>query len=84
MAGTPNDGSLDTLDYSPLRTLTNLGSIAWQHKSLVLLGVTISLVLGGFAYVQPSQSGSAPGEPIELAPEPSWGRVAYRRSDAAI
>ncbi len=27
-----------------------------------------------FAYVQPSRS----DEPIELAPEPSWGRVAYR------
>jgi hypothetical protein len=30
---------------------------------------------GGFAYVQPDRS----GEPIELSPEPSWGRVAYRR-----
>jgi len=28
-----------------------------------------------FAYVQPDRG----GEPIELAPEPSWGRVAYRR-----
>ena len=27
-----------------------------------------------FAYVQPDRN----GEPIELAPEPSWGRVAYR------
>ena len=27
-----------------------------------------------FAYVQPERD----GEPIELAPEPSWGRVAYR------
>jgi hypothetical protein len=27
-----------------------------------------------FAYVQPERR----GEPIELAPEPSWGRVAYR------
>ena len=35
---------------------------------------------GGFAYVQPVDPLSrAGGEPIELAPEPSWGRVAYRR-----
>ena len=26
-----------------------------------------------FAYIQPDRD----GEPIELAPEPSWGRVAY-------
>jgi hypothetical protein len=33
-----------------------------------------------FVYVQPPNSHSAAGrEPIELAPEPSWGRVAYRR-----
>jgi hypothetical protein len=35
---------------------------------------------GGFAYIQPADPSSASaGEPIELAPEPSWGRVAYRR-----
>ena len=28
----------------------------------------------GFTYVQPDRD----GEPVELAPEPSWGRVAYR------
>lgn len=30
---------------------------------------------GGFTYIQPERN----GEPIELAPEPSWGRVAYVR-----
>jgi hypothetical protein len=30
---------------------------------------------GSFVYVQHDRS----GDPIELAPEPSWGRVAYRR-----
>ena len=30
-----------------------------------------------FAYVQPDRDGA----PIELAPEPSWGRVAYRPTD---
>ena len=29
----------------------------------------------GFIYIQPDRG----GEPIELAPEPSWGRVAYVR-----
>jgi hypothetical protein len=29
---------------------------------------------GGFVYVQHD----GVGDPIELAPEPSWGRVAYR------
>src|SRR5947199_7597392 len=28
-----------------------------------------------FAYVQPDRD----GEPVELSPEPSWGRVAYKR-----
>jgi hypothetical protein len=33
---------------------------------------------GTFAYVQPADTGSGRrAEPIELAPEPSWGRVAY-------
>src|SRR6202453_968099 len=30
---------------------------------------------GAFAYIPPDRG----GEPIELAPEPSWGRVAYVR-----
>jgi hypothetical protein len=30
---------------------------------------------GTFVYIQPDRD----GEPIELAPEPSWGRVAYVR-----
>jgi hypothetical protein len=30
---------------------------------------------GAFVYIQPDRG----GEPIELAPEPSWGRVAYVR-----
>jgi hypothetical protein len=28
-----------------------------------------------FSYIQPDRH----GEPVELAPEPSWGRVAYKR-----
>jgi hypothetical protein len=28
-----------------------------------------------FSYIQPDRD----GEPVELAPEPSWGRVAYKR-----
>jgi hypothetical protein len=33
---------------------------------------------GAFVYIQPERG----GERIELAPEPSWNRVAYRRSRA--
>ena len=44
------------------------------------LGVAFDEETGGFAYVQPASTRStAGGEPIELAPEPSWGRVAYNR-----
>ena len=37
------------------------------------LDVTFDADRHAFAYVQPDGD----GEPIELAPEPSWGRVAY-------
>src|SRR6476646_9487737 len=44
------------------------------------LGVSFDAESGSFAYVQPAGPGLADGaEPITLAPEPSWGRVAYRR-----
>ena len=45
-----------------------------------LLGFAFDEETGAFAYVQPADPRSpSSGEPIELAPEPSWGRVAYRR-----
>jgi hypothetical protein len=37
------------------------------------LDVAFDTVTHSFAYVQPERG----GEPVELAPEPSWGRVAY-------
>ena len=37
------------------------------------LDVAFNVESHTFAYVQPERD----GEPIELAPEPSWGRVAY-------
>jgi hypothetical protein len=37
------------------------------------LDVAFDSELQSFSYVQPDRD----GEPIELAPEPSWGRVAY-------
>jgi hypothetical protein len=37
------------------------------------LDVVFDAELGAFRYVQPDRG----GEPVELAPEPSWGRVAY-------
>lgn len=39
------------------------------------LDVIFDAAVGGFTYIQPDRG----GEPIELAPEPSWGRVAYFR-----
>lgn len=39
------------------------------------LDVVFDAASGGFIYIQPDRN----GEPIELAPEPSWGRVAYVR-----
>jgi len=40
------------------------------------LDVAFNEQTNSFAYVQPDRG----GEPIELSPEPSWGRVAYRSS----
>jgi len=37
------------------------------------LDVCFDAVAQSFTYVQPDRG----GEPVELAPEPSWGRVAY-------
>jgi hypothetical protein len=35
---------------------------------------------GAFTYIQPADAGTGRrAEPIELAPEPSWGRVVYQR-----
>ncbi len=63
-----------------LRRLVFRGAWLDQRVKEGELSVTFDEHTGAFAYVQPSDPGSmSPGEPIELAPEPSWGRVAYRR-----
>jgi hypothetical protein len=63
-----------------LRRLVFRGAWLDQRVNEGELSVAFDEETGSFAYVQPvdplSQAG---GEPIELAPEPSWGRVAYRR-----
>ncbi len=64
-----------------LRRLVFRGAWLDQRVKEGELGVAFDGETGTFAYVQPNSSG--PGEPIELAPEPSWGRVAYKRSDQA-
>ncbi len=48
---------------------------AWLDQRVLEgeLEVTFDPGAGAFAYVQPDRG----HEPIELAPEPSWGRVAY-------
>jgi hypothetical protein len=70
-----------------LRRLVFRGAWLDQRVNEGELGVAFDEETGSFAYVQPvdvrstfaGADGSAAGEPIELAPEPSWGRVAYTR-----
>jgi len=45
------------------------------ERLFVLKDIVFDDDTGGFVYIQPDRG----GEPIELAPEPSWGRVAYVR-----
>jgi hypothetical protein len=58
-----------------LRRLVFRGAWLDQRVNEDELGVAFDEATGGFVYVQPERA----DEPIELAREPSWGRVAYRR-----
>jgi hypothetical protein len=64
-----------------LRRLVFRGAWLDQRVKEGELSVVFNEQTGSFGYVQPADRGSRAGvgEPIELAPEPSWGRVAYRR-----
>ena len=63
-----------------LRRLIFRGAWLDQRVKEGELAVSFDDASGSFAYVQPAKQGSTRGgEPIELAPEPSWNRVAYRR-----
>jgi hypothetical protein len=63
-----------------LRRLVFRGAWLDQRVKEGELAVVFNERTGSFGYVQPTDRGSqGGGEPIELAPEPSWGRVAYRR-----
>lgn len=62
-----------------LRRLVFRGAWLDQRVKEGELSVAFDETTGSFLYVQPGQPGRGVGEPIELAPEPSWGRVAYRR-----
>jgi hypothetical protein len=63
-----------------LRRLVFRGAWLDQRVSEGELSIAYDEEAGGFVYVQPADPRSASGaEPIALAPEPSWGRVAYRR-----
>ncbi len=63
-----------------LRRLVFRGAWLDQRVKEGELGVSFDGQSGAFRYVQPTDSGSVTGgEPIELAPEPSWNKVAYRR-----
>src|SRR6201996_7223561 len=57
-----------------LRRLVFRGAWLDQRVNEGELGIAFIEETATFAYVQPDRG----GEPIELAPEPSWGRVAYR------
>ena len=62
-----------------LRRLVFRGAWLDQRVNEGELDVAFDEESATFAYVQPTDSDSeGGGEPIELAPEPSWGRVAYR------
>ena len=58
-----------------LRRLVFRGAWLDQRVREGELDIVFSDETHGFNYVQPDRG----GERIELAPEPSWGRVAYRR-----
>jgi hypothetical protein len=62
-----------------LRRLVFRGAWLDQRVKEGELGVSFDERSGTFSYIQPAGPSSPAGEPIELAPEPSWGRVAYRR-----
>jgi hypothetical protein len=64
-----------------LRRLVFRGAWLDQRVNEGELGVAFDEETGSFAYVQPvdARSLGTGGELIELAPEPSWGRVAYTR-----
>jgi hypothetical protein len=70
-----------------LRRLVFRGAWLDQRVKEGELSVVFDEGSGGFAYVQPmggrdgdaNANATRHGEPIELAPEPSWNRVAYRR-----
>src|SRR5436853_5754377 len=60
-----------------LRRLVFRGAWLDQRVNEGELSVTFDADTGTFVYVQPSEPRAAgSGEPIELAPEPSWCRVA--------
>jgi len=58
-----------------LRRLVFRGAWLDQRVTEGELDIAFDEASASFAYTQPDRS----GEPIELAGEPSWGRVLYRR-----
>src|SRR5207342_544019 len=66
-----------------LRRLVFRGAWLDQRVKEGELDINFDPHIGAFTYIQPADAGSGRNaEPIELAPEPSWGRVAYQRRPA--
>ena len=78
-AGPSSSGPAERSLVHWLRRLVFRGAWLDQRVKEGELSVDFDEETGSFAYVQPVDPLPAGGEPIELAPEPSWGRVAYRR-----
>jgi hypothetical protein len=63
-----------------LRRLVFRGAWLDQRVKEGELAVHFDPSSGAFTYIQPANAGTGRrAEPIELAPEPSWGRVVYQR-----
>src|SRR5215212_2105005 len=68
-------GRLDDPELEDLVNLAVNGEIQDPASALGELDVRFDTDEHTFDYIQPDRD----GEPVELAPEPSWGRVAYKR-----
>jgi succinoglycan biosynthesis transport protein ExoP len=48
----PAATTVDATDVSPLRSAAALWGIVWRHKSFVLFGLMVGMIVGGLAFLQ--------------------------------